>query len=168
MDQEESLNPKKMSTDEVTLLELDAGWLPRIAEEWGQKAARHLHFEDGFTLAASCEGQAVGLVSSYWRWLPAPLEETKELYIDILEVRPPYRRRGIARRLIAETVRRAMEGGVYQVRSWSSSDKLEALPMWRRLSFGLVPATTYPRGQPVEGFFVTRVLGDARGAGGEE
>jgi hypothetical protein len=32
--------------------------------------------------------------------------------------------------------------------------------MWRRLGFGLCPATTFPRGQEVKGFFVTRLLTD--------
>jgi hypothetical protein len=30
--------------------------------------------------------------------------------------------------------------------------------MWRALGFALCPATTYPRGQPVEGYFVACVL----------
>ncbi len=50
--------------------------------------------------------------------------------------------------------------GFYQLRAWSSSDKTEAIPMWKSLGFGLVPTTTYPRGQAVPGYFVTLRLSE--------
>jgi len=30
--------------------------------------------------------------------------------------------------------------------------------MWRAVGFALCPATTYPRGAPIDGYFVARVL----------
>jgi hypothetical protein len=53
---------------------------------------------------------------------------------------------------------RAKEAGIFQVRAWSSEDKIEAVLMWKALGFGICPATTYPQGKEVKGFFVTKVL----------
>src|SRR5512147_831577 len=144
--------------EDIHYLNIDEAWRERIAADWGEKAARHLHFADGFSIMAMHDEQSVGLISTYWRELPPPLPPTMEAYIDFLEVRPDYRRRGIARELITLSVQRACEQRVYQVRSWSSEDKLAAIPMWQHLGFGLCPARTFPGGQEVRGYFVTKVL----------
>lgn len=138
----------------IKIVTIEAALLKELAESWGEKAARHLHFDNGFSLGARHEEQWVGLISSYFQALPPPLEKTKELYIDFLEVRPNFRRMGIANTLIQHTIQRAREHQAYQVRSWSSVDKLEAIHMWRKLGFGLYPATTYPKGQAVQGYYV--------------
>ena len=128
----------------------------RLRELWGEKAYRHFHVDDGFMISAERDSNSIGLISSYWRKLPPPLSDARELYIDFLEVHPNYRRQGIAARLIEMTLDIAKKEGVYQVRSWSSGDKLEAIPMWKRLGFGLCPATIFPGGQEVHGFFVVK------------
>ena len=145
--------------DDLRYLDSPEEWRERLAQEWGEKAARHLHFANGFTIVALHQTRSVGLIAVYWRELPSPLPATIEGYIDFLEVRAAYRRQGIARRLIDLAVQRAVERRAYQVRSWSSEDKIEAIPMWKQLGFGLCPATTFPRGQEVRGFFVTKILG---------
>jgi ribosomal protein S18 acetylase RimI-like enzyme len=132
----------------------------RVAEEWGEKVAHHMHLEDGFSILAVQEENLVGLISVYWKILPAPLPETYEGYIDILEVHQDFRRKGIATQLVDKALERAQENGVYQVRAWSSLDKKEAIPMWKALNFGLCPATTYPNGQKVKGYFVVKLLND--------
>jgi hypothetical protein len=66
----------------------------RIANEWGEKTARHMHLDDGFSIVAIRAEQLVGLISVYWKILPPPLPETCEGYIDILEVHQDFRRRG--------------------------------------------------------------------------
>jgi GNAT superfamily N-acetyltransferase len=136
----------------------DDAWRQRIAVEWGETAARHVHVDDGFSILALCDGKAVGLISVYWKALPPPLPGTDEGYVDIIEVREGFRRRGIAARMIEMSVERARVRGVYQLRAWSSEDKIEAISMWKALGFGLCPATTYPGGQEIEGYFVTKVL----------
>ncbi|HLF89150.1 MAG TPA: GNAT family N-acetyltransferase [Anaerolineales bacterium] len=146
------------SDEHIEYLEIDESWKSRIAEEWSEKVEQHLHFSDGFTIVALHRNFSVGIVSTYWRELPAPLSSTIEGYINILEVRPAYRKRGIAKQLINLTLQKACECKAYQLRSWSSEDKVEAIPMWKQLGFGLCPATTFPRGQEVHGFFVARVL----------
>jgi GNAT superfamily N-acetyltransferase len=149
-----------MSTnnEHIKYLEIDDTWKPRIIEEWNEKVERHLHFSDGFTIVALHENVSIGIISVYWRELPAPLPSTIEGYINILEVRPAYRQRGIARQLINLSIEKAQDHKAYQVRSWSSEDKIEAIPMWKQLGFGLCPATTFPRGQEIHGFFVAKIL----------
>lgn len=139
-------------------VEADEAWQQRIAEEWGETAARHMHIEDGFSVLAIRCGEPVGLISMYWRLLPPPLPGTYEGYIDIIEVTAGHRRQGIATKLVELAVERARQRGVYQIRAWSSEDKIAAIPLWKALGFGLCPATTYPGGQEVKGYFVTKVL----------
>ena len=117
-----------------------------------------MHLSNGFSILALSEGLPVGLISVYWRRLPVPLEQELDAYIDILEVHRDFRRQGIARRLIALSMERARAQGMTQIRAWSSEDKTEAIHMWKALGFGLCPATTYPNGQAIKGFFVVKLL----------
>lgn len=142
----------------ITYTDADEAWRERIDREWGHLAARHMHLADGFSIVALAGAEPVGLIAVVWRDLPAPLAPTVEAYIDIIEVRPAFRRQGIAARLVELAAARARTRGAYQLRAWSSADKVEAIPMWRALGFGLCPATTYPDGQEVRGFFVARPL----------
>ncbi len=133
-------------------------WKQRIAAEWGAVAARHMRISDGFSILALCDDKALGLISVCWKELPPPLPGADEGYVDIIEVREGFRRQGIATTMIEMSVERARARGVYQLRAWSSEDKTEAIPMWKALGFGLCPATTYPGGQEIKGYFVTKVL----------
>ena len=128
----------------------------RVGREWSEKAARHMHLADGFSIVALEDELLIGLISTYGKKLP--LLETSDWYIDILEVHKNYRRKGIATHLIQMVCERARDEGIYQIRSWSSEDKVEAIPMWKALRFGLCPAVTYPQGKEVKGYFVARVL----------
>lgn len=147
-----------MADPPITYVDADEPLREQIGREWGEVAVRHVHLGDGFTLIALAGEEPVGLIAIAWRELPPPLPHTVEAYIDIIEVRPTFRRRGIATRLVEMVAARARSQGAYQLRAWSSDDKTEAIPLWRALGFGLCPATTYPRGQPVEGYLVTLAL----------
>jgi GNAT superfamily N-acetyltransferase len=147
-----------MNETYIDYIDADEAWKQRIAQEWGETAARHMHLAGGFSILALHDRKVVGLISVYWRALPAPLSDACEGYIDIVEVLAGFRRRGIATKLIEMSAERAQARGVHQLRAWSSEDKAEAIPMWQALGFGLCPATTYPKGQKVDGYFVTRVL----------
>lgn len=142
----------------ITIRGAGPEWQPRIANAWNETAARHMHFNDGFSLLALDGDTPAGLISVVYRPLPAPLETTVEAFIDIIEVATPYRRQGIARQLVDHTARRARAAGAWQLRAWSSEDKTGALRLWRALGFGLCPATTYPGGRAVDGYFVARPL----------
>lgn len=146
----------------IDYIDADETWRQRIAEEWGDIAAQHMHIDDGFSILALSNDEPVGLISVHWRALPPPLVDTYEGYIDIIEVRAGFRRRGIATKMIELSAERAREEGACQLRAWSSEDKMEAIPMWKALGFGLCPATTYPRGMEIRGYFVTNVLGIGR------
>lgn len=130
----------------------------RIGREWGPVVAAHMHLSQGYALVALDAGDPVGLISIAWRELPPPLAGVVEAFIDIIEVRADWRRRGVGRRLVELAAERARAAGAYQLRAWSSEDKTEAIPMWRALGFGLCPATTYPRGIEVKGYFVARLI----------
>jgi len=147
-----------MSVSTFTYLDADENLKNRIGAEWGEKAARHMHLTDGFSTVAFHADRIVGLVSVYWKKLPFPLVESFDWYIDILEVHKDYRRKGIATHLIEMACERAKESYMYQIRSWSSEDKIEAILMWKALGFGLCPAVTYPQGKEVKGYFVAKVL----------
>jgi GNAT superfamily N-acetyltransferase len=148
----------KPQLSDIHFVEADEQWRPRIAREWGEWALRELHIHDGFTLVALHRDRPVGLISVYWRTLPAPLPPTREGYIDIIDVAAEYRRRGIARTLVDMSLERAKAAGAYQLRAWSTHDKREAIPMWKALGFGLCPTTHAMWGEEVTGYFVVRIV----------
>lgn len=142
----------------VIYVDADEPLKARIAHEWGDLAARHMHLSDGFSLVALTAEQPVGLIGISYRCLPAPLVGTYEGYIDIIEVHPDYRRQGIATQLIAMVIERLRTQRLYQVRAWSSEDKTAAIHLWQALGFTLCPAMTFPQGQQVQGYFVAKLL----------
>jgi ribosomal protein S18 acetylase RimI-like enzyme len=85
----------------------------RVESEWGEKAARHMHLTDGFSIVALQGETLAGLISTYWKNLPAPLDQEFDAYIDILEVHRDFRRQGIARRLIELAIEKARQKGVF-------------------------------------------------------
>lgn len=142
----------------ITYTDADEALVERIGREWGEVAARHTHLSDGFTLVAFDGDELAGMIAIVWRELPPPLPVTTEGYIDIIEVAATHRRRGIATRLVGLAAERAREHHAHQLRAWSSDDKREAIAMWRALGFGLHPATIYPRGEAVTGYYVTLIV----------
>jgi len=139
-------------------MEADESIKTRLLNEWGEKIASHMHLTEGFSIVALQEEILVGLISAYWRELPAPLNGEFDASIDLLEVHKDFRRKGIASRLIERYTNQAKEKGMHQIRAWSSEDKIEAIHLWKKLGFGLCPVTTYPKGEEVRGFFVVKTL----------
>jgi GNAT superfamily N-acetyltransferase len=131
---------------------------PKVFDSWKWLTDKYLHLDDGFSIVALDGEKPVGIISAYPRRLPPPLYDTQEGYIDLIDVLEPYRRRGIARRLVQMCLDRCRKMGLYQVRAWSSDDKTEAVPMWKVFGFCMCPATEYPRGQTVHGYFVAKHL----------
>lgn len=145
-------------TKDITYRFADNATVEWAAREWSQVVADHMHIEDGFTLLACCSDIPIALISIAYRELPSPLPTTAEAFIDIIEVRPEFRRMGIARRLVELACEEASRTTSYQLRGWSSADKIEAIPMWKELGFALCPATIYPRGQEVKGYYFAKLL----------
>jgi ribosomal protein S18 acetylase RimI-like enzyme len=139
-------------------MEADQAIKARVLNEWGEKAARHMHLTNGFSIAALHGEMLAGLISTYWREFPTPLNGDFDAYIDILEVNRDFRRNGIATQLIEISMRRAKQMGMRQIRAWSSEDKIEAIHLWKALGFGLCPVTIYPKGRELKGYFVVKVL----------
>lgn len=142
----------------IRYVEVDTCLRARIEREWNKMLADHVVLENGFSVAALHGEEIVGLIGVQWMRLPQPLTDTTDAYINVIEVRKEFRQQGIARRLLKITEERAREQSVYQIRAWSSEDKLEAIPMWKALGYGLCPAITYPRGLTIHGYFAAKVL----------
>lgn len=125
----------------------------------GELAALHVG-DGGFSLAALAGDEVVGFISVYPKAWIKPLTAT-DAYIDVISVSEPYRRRGIATTLIARCEEWATENGYTQIRAWSSSDKLQALPMWHALGYGMCPAKIWVEWckEIVDGYYVVKKLG---------
>ena len=48
----------------IDYIDADETWKQRIAEEWGEIVAQHMHIVNGFSILALCDGKPVGLTSS--------------------------------------------------------------------------------------------------------
>ena len=143
-------------TTEISYVEADKEMKARVAAEWGDLQARHMHgTDDGFSIVAMAAGRPVGLVSINWRQLPQPLAGAVEAFVDIIEVRDVFRRKGIASRMVGMAAYRARVHGACQLRAWSSEGRTEAIATWKALGFGLCPATVHPGGAEVRGYFAT-------------
>jgi len=141
----------------IQYIKANQAMVAQIRDEWSQVVADHMVVENGFSIVAVADHKIVALIGVYWSELPRPLEGTREAYINIIEVLPEFRNMGIATELVQRSVELAREGGAYQLRAWSSDDKIQALPLWRKLGFALCPADN-PWHQGLKGFFVGYVL----------
>jgi GNAT superfamily N-acetyltransferase len=143
---------------EIQFVECDADLRRRVGEAMGDVAERHVCLDNGFTFVAMDGATPVGLIAIERRRLPAPVPETHGGFVNIIEVAAPYRRQGIARRLVGMSIARCREGGLYQVYGWSSVDKLEAIRMWRVLGFTLCPAIEVHGDQQIKGILFAHRL----------
>ena len=135
----------------------DQALVDQIKADWSRVVGEHLVVDNGFSVVAVAGGKPVGLMGVYWAELPTPLEGTREGFINIIEVLPEYRGRGIAAEMVQHAIELSRKEGVYQIRAWSSDDKIQALPMWRKLGFTLCPADN-PWQKGLKGYFVGYVL----------
>lgn len=124
------------------------------------------HFGDGcLSLAAFEDDDPIGFISTYPEALISPLDDKVDAYIDVIEVDVNHQRKGVAREFIQRTEHWAGEYGYRQIRSWSSDDKEEAIPMWYSLNYCLCPAIMYGEdycpnedGSPTIGYYVVKLL----------
>jgi GNAT superfamily N-acetyltransferase len=131
-----------------------------LSYNWGEIIGRHIHLDDGFSIVGTHEGVPVAVISVYWKEWTSPLEGNFDGYIDIIEVKQEFRRHGIARRLIEKAEAICKDKSIYQIRAWSSENKVEALLMWRRLRYAMCPARIVV-GQDeikVNGYYVAKTL----------
>lgn len=131
-----------------------------IKAEFGEEKADLLHFSDGFTYVVLNEGKIAGFISASIKKLPYVVRDTIESYIDIIEVKEKYRRKGVARKLLYFAEKESKKSKAYQIRAWSSRDKKEAIAMWKKLGFCFHPQEIISiiTKEPVKGYFVTKTL----------
>ena len=137
-------------------------FLPEFAP-FEQVIRNHMHFgEDACSVAALHNGKPVGFISCNVRKFEKPMENQKDVYIDIIEVNVNYRRQGIARNLIKQCEEWAKQNGFSQIRSWSSQNKIQAIPMWHALGYCMCPAKIWSHRigfeNGVSGYFVVKKL----------
>ncbi|MCB9449879.1 MAG: GNAT family N-acetyltransferase [Anaerolineaceae bacterium] len=82
-----------------------------------------------------------------------------EAFVQTFAVEEGYRRTGYGRALQEAALQKAQELGCYQMRSWSSADKLGNYALKIRLGFSIIPALyPMPGGEPISGvYFVKRI-----------
>jgi len=122
---------------DIQYVECDTDLKQQIGEVMGEVAKRHVRLEDGYAFVALDGEKPVGLIAVYRRPLPAPLCETDEGFINIIEVAESHRRRGIARRLIQMSIERSRQEGHHQLRAWSMAGSADdAIRMWKSHNLG--------------------------------
>ena len=128
----------------------------RVRDVWGEWVERHLHFARGFTLLASTRDDLAGVLSLRL----SDDSALQEGFIDVLDVRPAFRRRGIGRSLVMRSATQCRELGAVSLRAWSSSEKLAVLALWRDLGFDMTLGTIRSdrTGELVAGYHVTAPL----------
>ena len=96
---------------------------------------------DGCYLVAALDGDVVaGFAALHPEHWIAPLEQYSDGFIEVIEVAKSYQRKGIGSTLVKMLEEFAASDGYYQIRAWSSDDKVEALNMWRKLNYCMCPA----------------------------
>lgn len=99
----------------------------------------------------STEGESVHLTRD-----GVPLMET---FVQTFAVEEDFRRRGYGRCLQEAAIQKTRELGCYQMRSWSSGDRLANYALKLSLGFAVLPASyPVPGGETISGvYFVMRV-----------
>ncbi len=139
-----------------------------IAAQYGAWVREYdcLQRGEGCFLIAAVDGERVaGFAAAHpERWIE-PLTDCWDSFIEVLEVAEPYRRQGVASRLIALLEESARAGGARQIRAWSSTDKTEAIHLWRKLGYCMCPAAMLgesvvaeARGRQIPGYYVAKSL----------
>jgi len=154
---------KDTARDTISYLEADEALRDLVAEQWREyfpSVGHYIRLKNGFTIVAMDGEQAVGLITVKWQNLTPPISDSVEGHIEDIEVVERHRRCGIATQLIEEAMKRARARDACQLRAWSSYDKVEAIPMWRALGFGLCPSSiiSSKTGEEVSGYFVAKAV----------
>jgi ribosomal protein S18 acetylase RimI-like enzyme len=130
-----------------------------IKEEYGSVQKDHMLLnENTYSLIATQNDKIIGMISTYLQELPGELEDT-EAYMTLIEVHEDYRNNGLASELVRQTENH-FRGKVYQLRGWSSVDKVEAIKLWKKLKFTLSPTIIHieDKNVNVKGLYFTKRL----------
>lgn len=154
---------KNGNAEKFTYRKLEAFEAGKMAEKFGDYLTRFkcLHFGEGaLTIGAFINNEPVGIVSVYLRFLPAPLEDTREAVIDVLEVDKAYRRQGIASELLNRVELWAKEHRALQIRTWCSGEKTDLIKTTYSLGYSLCPVKIWvdSRKEETGGFYAVKLL----------
>lgn len=154
---------KEGNAGKFTYRKLEASETAKIADKFGDYLTRFkcLHFGEGaLTIGAFINSEPIGIVSVYLRFLPAPLEDTREAVIDVLEVDKSYRRQGIAKELIERVEQWAKENRALQIRTWCSGDKTDLIKAMYAMGYSLCPVKIWVDARKEEsgGFYAVKLL----------
>ena len=132
-----------------------------IKQNFGEMQYSHIAIDnDSFSLVAHENSNIVGFISTTIKPLMKPLENVNEAYLNIIEVHPKYRNRGIAKKLVGLTEQHFKGLGIQQLRGWSSMDKIEAIQLWYTLGYNLSPAIIWKEKekQSIIGYYFIKQL----------
>lgn len=121
--------------------------------------------EGCFLVAAMDNDIVAGFAAIHPQQWIAPLDYCSDGFIEVIEVAKEYRRQGIGRRLVKLLEEFAQSYGYYQIRAWSSDDKVEALHMWHKLKYCMCPAAMLGESlckgydnQQIVGYYYAKIL----------
>lgn len=145
---------------DIKLVKIDEQMKSQLAKGLSQCETECIHTEKGsLALAAFADGDAAGFISVYPNSWLKPLDKA-DAYIDVIRVYEKYRRKGIARKLIAACEDWAKQNSYSQIRAWSDCVKIEALQMWQALGYCMCPAEIWVDWckEIVNGYYVVKKL----------
>ena len=148
--------------------EIDTFIEEAIVEQYGNWVREYgcLVRGEGCYLIAAIDGETVvGFVALHpARWI-APLEQHFDGFIEVIEVAEAYRRQRVGSTLVKFLEDYARTYGYYQIRAWSSDDKVGALNMWRKLNYCMCPAAMLEQSikkeyenQQIVGYYYAKLL----------
>lgn len=123
--------------------------------------------EGCYSIAAinTTNGTVAGFASLHPAQWIVPLEQYNDGFIEVIEVAEAYRRQGIGKALVGLLEKYATTYRYYQIRAWSSSDKIEILHMWHRLNYCICPAAMLGQSvrknditQQIVGYYYAKLL----------
>lgn len=133
----------------------------QIRKEYNDILADHINLGDNaYSVVVKLDGKIIGFISAHIQSLSVPLEHIKEAYVNVVEIDVDHRNQGIATKLIRMCEHHFKSKGVRQIRAWSSTDKYEAINLWKKLGYGLSPALIHLHNKHtnVEGYYVVKTI----------
>lgn len=113
----------------------------RASGLWDEHLVRHVHADDpeAFGFAAIDDGVVFGVIAVVPRTLPAPLQDQRDAFIDILWLLDEWQRQGIGTALLYAAEDEAHARRYFQIRAWSSEDKVGAIRFFHRHGYSMAP-----------------------------
>ena len=110
-------------------------------QNWIKKYNCLPKYQGCYNIAALYNNEVIGCATlGPQRWT-SPLNAYCDVFIHWIDVKEPFRRKGIGKNLVKLLEKWAKENGYRQIRAWSSENAVEALHMWYSLDYAMCPAS---------------------------